>query len=458
MATPTASFPDLIEITDAGELRLNFHPGQWKAWESRKRIVCVLAGSQGGKTSFGPPWLWREIKAKGPGDYLVVTPTYKLLQLKALPEFRRFFEQYLSLGEYIGSPTQKFTFSPDGALRTFGSIPDTPTHVYFGHAQDPDSLESATAKAAWLDEAGQKKFKLGSIEAVNRRLAIHQGRILITTTPYDLGWLKQHIWDPWKAAGENHPLIDVIRFDSTENPAFPPAEFERARAELPLWKFNLFYKALFTRPAGLIYDAFDETMHKVPRFTIPRDWRRFLGLDFGGVNTAGVFFAEEPGTKKLYAYREYKAGGRTAAEHAKALLATEPGIPQCVGGSKSEGQWRDEFRAGGLPVREPEISDVEVGIDRVYGCMKRGELFVFNDLAGFLEDILTYSRELDDAGNPTEKIEDQNQFHHADAARYILGWLRPNRIPVVIGLPRDSSNEMDRLPRGIFGTGGPSPW
>lgn len=57
MATPTASFPDLIEITDAGELRLNFHPGQWKAWESRKRIVCVLAGSQGGKTSFGPPWL-----------------------------------------------------------------------------------------------------------------------------------------------------------------------------------------------------------------------------------------------------------------------------------------------------------------------------------------------------------------------------------------------------------------
>src|SRR5262249_10213787 len=154
--------------------------------------------------------------------------------------------------------------------------------IYFGHATDPDSLESATAKAAWLDEAGQKKFKLGSFEAVQRRLSIHLGRALITTTPYDLGWLKQKIWDPWKAADGNHPYIDVIRFDSTENPAFPQEEFERARASLPRWKFDLYYRAIFTRPAGMIYDCFDDTVHKIPRFKIPDDWPRFLGLDFGG--------------------------------------------------------------------------------------------------------------------------------------------------------------------------------
>ena len=44
--------------------------------------------------------------------------------------------------------------------------PEGETNVYFGHAQDPDSLESATAKAAWLDEAGQGKFKLDSWRAV----------------------------------------------------------------------------------------------------------------------------------------------------------------------------------------------------------------------------------------------------------------------------------------------------
>src|SRR5207247_1334398 len=114
------------------------------------------------------------------------------------------------------------------------------TVVIFCHANDPESLESATAKAAWCDEAGQNRFRLGSWEAIQRRLALHSGRVLVTSTPYNLGWMKQKLWDPWEASGKNHPEIDVIRFDSTENPSFPPAEFERARRELPLWRFNLF--------------------------------------------------------------------------------------------------------------------------------------------------------------------------------------------------------------------------
>ncbi|MFC1996275.1 hypothetical protein ACFLXI_01545, partial [Chloroflexota bacterium] len=53
-------------------LRCDFHPGQWRAWEGTARFVFVLSGAQGGKTSFGPPWLHREIKARGPGDYHVM--------------------------------------------------------------------------------------------------------------------------------------------------------------------------------------------------------------------------------------------------------------------------------------------------------------------------------------------------------------------------------------------------
>jgi hypothetical protein len=421
----------LTERTTDGRLRFHFHRGQWRAWESAKRFVLVLAGTQGGKTVFGPPWLWREIRARGPGDYIGAAPTFPLMNLKMLPEFLGLFQGTLRLGDYNAS-ARRFTFSPDGCRVTFGHVPDEPTHVFFGHAQDPDSLEAATAKAAWLDEAGQKKFKVGSWEAIQRRLSIHQGRALLTTTPYDLGWLKQRLWDPWKAAGRRHRLIDVIRFESTENPAFPREEFERARASLPAWKFNLFYRAIFTRPAGLIYDAFDEAAHKVPRFRIPDNWPRCLGLDFGGVNTAGVFYAKELNgrgeeTGRLFAYREYKAGRRTAREHAEALRRGEPMLPLCVGGSKSEGQWRSEFSTAGLPVREPAVTgpdSVEVGIDRVYGTHKRGELLVFADLAGYLEEKLTYSRVVDEAGEPTEEIDDKNAFHFMDAERYIIGYLK----------------------------------
>ncbi len=388
-------------------LRYNFHAGQRRAWASTKRFALVLAGTQSGKSVFGPCWLHREIQRRGAGEYLAVAPTYPLMNLKMLPAFLSLFKRRLNLGEYK-TQERVFTYHDDSVK------------VFFGHASDPDSLESATAKAAWLVEAGQKKFRLGSWEAIQRRLSIHQGRALLTTTPYDLGWLKQRLYDPWEKSGRDHPDIDVIGFESIANPAFPRAEYERARRELPRWKFDLFYRARFTRPAGMIYDCFDPKRHTRPRFFLPPAWPRYLGLDFGGVNTAGVFFAEEPGTRRLYAYREYRAGGRTAAQHVTELLKDEPEIPICAGGAKSEQQWRDEFAAAGLPVGEPDVSEVEVGINRVWGAINAGKLVVFDDLSGLLDELGSYSREVDDAGEPTEKIEDKSSYHLLDSVRYII--------------------------------------
>jgi hypothetical protein len=216
----TIKVPELYRI-EGNELVTNFHPGQWKAMNSTARFIVVLAGTQGGKTSFGPFWLSEEIAAIGPGDHLIVTPTYPLLKLKALPVFLNLFQTILGLGSYQKAD-KVFTFDALGEIRTWGSEQETPTRVIFGHAQDPESLESATAKSAWLDEAGQNKFKLSSYEAVIRRLSLAQGRILITTTPYNLGWLKQTFWDNREA----DPDIEVIRFDSTDNPAFPQEEMD----------------------------------------------------------------------------------------------------------------------------------------------------------------------------------------------------------------------------------------
>jgi len=459
---------DLLNL-DNGELVLALHPGQQRAWDSTKRFVTVLAGTQGGKTSFGPPWLFREIQRCGPGDYMVVTPTFPLLELKALPSFRNLFEKQLRLGEYQGHPLRKFTFSPAGKKFVFGRDTDEETIVYFGHAADPESLESATAKAAWLDEPGQSRFRLASFEAIFRRLSINQGRVLLTSTPYGLGWMKLRLYDPWKAANENHPEIDVIRFDSTENPSFPLEEFERARRDLPAWRFALFYQARFARPAGMIYDCFNEETMKITRRELPTHWRRYLGLDFGAVNTAGVFFAEDPHDKKLYAYREYHAGGRTAQQHVQALLAGEPVIndhvviPYAVGGAKSEQNWRDEFRAAGLPVAESNIVETsvagrvssarEVGIDRVYSAIQKGAILIFNDLQHTLDDILSYSRKTDDAGNVTEEIDDPHSAHWCDCLRYLISHIRQIRMPFVIGLPdprKGQGSVMMQAPEGVF--------
>jgi hypothetical protein len=54
---PTPPLWEIVPLADdptKGELKFNFHPGQLRAWDSDKRFILVLAGTQGGKTSFGP--------------------------------------------------------------------------------------------------------------------------------------------------------------------------------------------------------------------------------------------------------------------------------------------------------------------------------------------------------------------------------------------------------------------
>jgi len=160
-------------------------------------------------------------------------------------------------------------------------------------------LESATAKAAWLDEVGQDSFKVTAWNAIERRVSLNRGRILGTTTPYNFDWLKQLIFDRWRAGDKN---IDVIQFDSQTNPLFSSEEFEDAKDRLPKWKFDMFYRGLFAKPAGLIYQDYDDALMLVDDFDIPADWPRVIGVDFGGANTATVHLAE--GNGKWYAYKE----------------------------------------------------------------------------------------------------------------------------------------------------------
>lgn len=442
----------LAEVIDGVRLRLNFHPGQYKAWQSTKRFIAVIAGSQSGKTSYGPYWLWREIQRCGPGDYMAIAPSYPLMSKKLFPEFYNLFGRRMRLG-YYKAGERTYYISEEGQQRLWGKTYEEPTKIFFCHASDSESLESATAKAAWLDEAGQKRFRLSSWEAIQRRLSLHQGRALITTTPYDLGWLKQKLYDPWIAAGKNHPDIDVIRFDSTENPAFSKEEFQRARETLPRWKFDLFYRGIFTRPAGLIYDTFDSLKHLVPRFRPPSHWERYGGVDFGAVNTAAVLLAEEldsnnAPTGRFIAYREYAPGKRTPEQHTASITADEPRLPLLIGGSASEDEWRSKFALQGLPIQEPPIRDVEVGIDTVYALFAQGRLLIMDDLSELIDQLNSYSRVLDDAGEPTAAIDAKETYHLLDALRYVCSWL--HRGPAHIPMPGVDRTMASQAPQGVW--------
>lgn len=468
-APPVAAAPDAAaeapkikplweaeHLPDGGvNLKFSFHAGQARAWQSTARFTWMLAGTQGGKTSFQPLWMWREMQRKGPGDYIAATATFPLLGNKLLPEFMRLFRDTLHLGEYRAVP-KIFEIDGNRAALVFqdGRWRDEKSRIIFGSGINPQGLESATAKAAVEDECGQDDFKLESHEAIRRRLSIHQGRILAGTTIYNLGWLKQQVYDRWKNGDPEH---NVVVFPSIQNPAFPRAEYESARRSMPAWKFAMYYRGEYSQPAGLIYESYvDEYAphgHKIRAFPIPPAWPCRVGIDFGAVNLALVWLAKDPNAVSPYApdkpgvyyvYRERhgaslpppgagaalavqrvqarRGGALSSKEHANLArrLSARERIVGWHGGAKSEEQQRADWLAAGVRVQEPPFHDVESGIDKVIELFQTWRLFVFDGCAGTRDELGSYRREVDEFGETLEKIHDKDRYHRLDALRYVV--------------------------------------
>ena len=400
-----------------------FHRYQSAVWESDKPIIAICAGWQSGKTVTLPPWLRREIQRKGPGDYGAFSSTYRLLERKFLPEL---LKEFKGVAEYRAGKSQ-FEFTERGSRIMWGKDwTGEPTVIQLGHAENPDSLESATLKAVVWDECGQRLVPEQSFLTVESRLMVNRGRMLLASRPYESGWYEKLV-----NGGESgaNPLVKVVSFPSWANPLSPPegdASWDALRAKIPAWKFSILYEGRFTQPLGLIYDCFNYERDTCADFPVPSKWNIYPGVDFGGVNTAGILVAEDPESKELFVISEYHRGvQRTLEEHLKDLKGGYP-LSVGAGGSHQESGWREAAAHSGVKLDEPPQNDVEVQIQSVYEQISGRKLKFFRKgAARLIEQIGLYSREVDDDGNVTEKIAKKATWHLPDALRYIVNKLRP---------------------------------
>lgn len=411
-----------------------FHPKQVEAWNSRYPIITICAGWQSGKTVLLSYWLRREIQRKGPGDYGAFSSTFKLLERKFLPELK---ETFKGLAEWLEGK-QRFQFTAEGSYAMWGNEwTGKPTIIQLGHAEDPNSLESATLKAVAWDEPGQRLVPEQSFLTIESRLMVNRGRMCLASRPYDLGWYERLVKG---LAPSLRAITHVVSFPSWECPANPPKDdpwWQGLRDRLQDWKFNMLYGGEFTRPAGAIYDCFSRKTHTVKRFLIPRTWQRYEGIDFGGVNTANIKGAWDPIRNKLVIYKCTLSGNKAVKEHVKEWEKSEEqffeqpeGVfgPQArknltepirYGGAGSEDNWRTEFAVAEYPIAKPSYSAVEPGIQRVYSLIKLNMIEFFDDLSFLLDELDNYSWETTDDGEPIPgKIEDKAIFHRADSLRY----------------------------------------
>ena len=426
-------------------------------------VKCIQVDSKSGlylagkeyivthNTNFGPRWLAKKILQYGSGDYYAITASYDLFKLKMLPSFLELFEHVLDLGRFwSGDKIFELRNPKTGDYMAKKSTDPMWARVILRSASAPGGLESGTGRAAWLDEAGQPEFTLLAWRAIQRRLALYNGDVLITTTLYNLGWLKHEIIDVAKKNAktklnktdrgeirrtvDKKQNIDLIQFDSTINPAFPLAEFEAAKARMPDDEFSMFYRGLETKLRSMIYDVF-ESKHIIEPFSIPRNYISVVGIDPMGERVAALWFTIDTETYKVYVTQEYyEPFGITTEGHVQNILYMSQGynVICYVGGGPSERQARVDWAAAGIALQEPPFSDIWSQIQRAYALFKMDNLSVFNTCSNFLDEIGTYQRKMDKTTNILlETIEKDEQYHLMSCLRYACSWMTE---------PRDSVN------------------
>jgi len=420
-----------------GTLRFNFHEGQRRMMccgefseEEQKMYTVVLAGSQSGKTCMDALWLRDRIEERGAGDYMAMTATYDLFKLKFLPELRSYLEYDLGIAKYwAGSKIFEIAENLEpGNFKAKNADGEMWGRVILRSGSAEGGVESGSIKAAVVDEADHPEFSREAWEGLQRRRNLFAGPVLFNTTIYQLGWLKHIFYDPWKLGKRDD--VRVIQFSSIMNPMFPVSEYEAAKKTMPPWKFRMFYDGQYDKPAGLVYDAFNEDVCKIKRYDIPKNWPVVVGHDFGGANPAALFYAQDPNTGWFYLWHVYLPGsGRSAYEHVQEFKKITEGmivLRRCGGNLTSEDEIRQAYTAHGWPITAPRVRSVTAQIDRVYGMHKLNKIYVFDDLVEYLSEKTSFSYKLDKQYHPIDgQYENESAFHLMAAERTLMSNFAP---------------------------------
>ncbi len=393
------------------------HPGQMRARESEKKVVLAIAGTGGGKTRFSPLWAYEEhlriLKRQGgPVDGIVCAP-HKILVRTTRPAFLALFQDKLELGEWENKQEGIWRFYPESG----GGA------IYFTSADTPESIEGAHVHWAVMDEFGQRQFPEEAFRSLERRVRFNQGRILGTTTPYVVGWMKRVLYDPWQEGDRDD--IDIIQFPSTENPKFPVDEFERARATLPTWQFNMFYLGQWDRPQGLIFGDLEDCW--IDKAEVPKGWKEwdeYAGVDFGFNNPQAHIYGLLSPDDVLYIYEEYYESNRTDSQNA--IMARRPRRMRTAWGDPSSPEGIAEFQKRKWPLYKADKRGVSAGdwvregILEVIDRARTGRLKLVRGMLAYT------SKEIDgyvwDEKNAEAPI--KRDDHLMDALRYLCWGLR----------------------------------
>lgn len=388
------------------QLEVSFHPNQYKVFTFETQYAAAIAGVQSGKTFVGAYWAASMIAGMPQdGVGLICAPTYKILQQSTIPKFFKEFPMYHT---YYKEQKGQIEF-PDGRV------------VYVRSMDDPYGVEGMTLDWAWGDEAGQ--FSLAAYTVLRSRTAIKRGRILFTTTPYNMGWLYTDFYLPWKNGKDKD--LSVFTWKSTENPFFPKDFYDKEKARLRPEEFNRRYNGEFTRLSGLVYTL--EPHHIIKPKEIKADIT-IGAVDWGWRNPAAISILKlSQGV--WYAVDEWYATGKTTTEIIEQMIKMQNtwGVNRWYADSANpekvqEANYRTGLYVVGYEKKKDSISN---GISKINQLLLTNSFFVFDTNKNSLEEANAYRYPDDEDGKEGKDLPIPMFNHLMDTWRYGIDGYSP---------------------------------
>ncbi len=415
---------------------IQLHSGQTAIFQTDARYVALIAGTGGGKTFVGPYWLAREIGKNPQGIYGVGAPTYPMLSRVTAPELVNAFKGTTLEGEYKESRHEYLL--PTGGI------------IYLWSTDNPDHAEGGQYDAIWLDEAGQMKRWIWVV--AQARLGFKMGKLLFTTTPYNLGWMYREIYVPAKRQSEELGDLDyfVSQFRSIDNPYYPKIEFERAKRTMDERTFAMRYMGEFRKMAGLVWPEFDGWVCQLDEVTeahgkalaAPESVNWVGGIDWGYNNPFVGLSGFVDRDDVLWLYAERCLTNVLLEPHSKHLderttyYADPSGLLEI-----------NEMNKLGVMVQK-SINDIEMGIERVTARGKTGRLRISPECRNLISEAETYHYK-EDTDKPVKEHD-----HCVDALRYVIMGVDGKPEPMVVSLNYNDNEE----PEDVMLSDNPRVW
>jgi phage terminase large subunit len=388
---------------------INLHEKQYQAYNFTTQYCAAIAGVQSGKTFLGAYWTNKQINEMPLGGIgMIVAPTYKILDQSTLVKFFGEFPQYRQFYK-----EQKRTIILGDKT------------IFIRSAEEPYSLEGITADWVWGDEAG--KFSLLVWTILRSRTAIKQGKILFTTTPYNMGWLYRDFFIP--ARDKKDPDLSVITWASIDSPYFSKEFFNKEKGRLRAEEFNRRYLGEFTRMEGLVYQL--HQWHVVKPFEGLRSDITLGGIDWGWTNPAALIVIKYF-DGKWYVVDEWYKTGKTTKEIAESAISLQNkwGVNRWYADSANPEKIVEAGTGTGLYIipYDKGKNALQAGISYIQQEINEGRFFIFDTCKNTLNEFETYHYpEMDSAQQPKMDTPVPEDNHLMDCARYAIHGYQPAR-------------------------------